>query len=123
MQAIQVWEVQIQIKIVSVANLREHWAKRAARAKLHRHSAAMTLKVEAGKPEIAKHYRVTITRRGGRTLDSDNLSSGAKACRDGVSDWLGIDDGSALIEWRYAQASAPRGRFWVDVKVERMAEA
>ena len=46
---------------------------------------------------------VVLTRIGKKTLDDDNLQSGFKATRDGVADWLGIDDGSPLLTWRYAQ--------------------
>jgi hypothetical protein len=46
---------------------------------------------------------ITLTRVGVKRMDTDNLASALKACRDGVAEWLGIDDGDPRIEWRYAQ--------------------
>lgn len=46
---------------------------------------------------------IQITRIAPRALDSDNMVASAKSVRDGVADWLGVDDGSPLIDWRYAQ--------------------
>ena len=42
---------------------------------------------------------ITMTRIAPRTLDDDNLASGFKATRDGIADWLGIDDGSKRLRW------------------------
>lgn len=46
---------------------------------------------------------VTITRIGKRKLDSDNLAISAKHVRDGIADAYGVDDGSDLYTWNYAQ--------------------
>jgi hypothetical protein len=91
----------IPITIQSTANLREHWATRARRAKNHRAATLMILSRHI-RPQ-ADRYVVTITRIGWGKMDSDNLAGGCKAARDGIADWLGIDDGSERIEWRYAQ--------------------
>jgi hypothetical protein len=92
--------ISIPIQAVSVANLREHWAQRAKRAKEHRQAAHWAMK-QAARPTLP--CVITLTRVGQRRLDTDNLASALKACRDGVADWLEIDDGDARIEWRYAQ--------------------
>ena len=59
---------------------------------------------------------VTLTRIAPRKLDCDNLRGALKAVRDGVADWLGVDDGSERITWKYAQE---RGKpKWHSVRVE-----
>lgn len=60
---------------------------------------------------------ITITRRGGRRMDDDGLTISAKHVRDGIADWLGIDDGDKRLTWIVKQDKAPRGKHWVDVVV------
>jgi hypothetical protein len=67
----------------------------------------------AGDPPIT----ITITRRGGRRMDDDGLTASAKHVRDGISDWLGIDDGDPRLTWVVRQDKAPRGQHWVDIEV------
>ncbi|MBE0568400.1 MAG: hypothetical protein IH577_01830 [Deltaproteobacteria bacterium] len=64
---------------------------------------------------------VTLTRIAPRALDTDNLASGLKAIRDGVADALEIDDGSSLIEWRYAQEKGKPGEYAVRVEIQETA--
>jgi hypothetical protein len=103
----------LPIKTVSVLNVREHWAKRAKRAKLHRTTAyAMLLSYGKAKDlyciAAPARFVVTLTRIGGRTLDDDNLRAALKATRDGVADWLGIDDGDNRLVWQYGQEPKQR---------------
>ena len=95
--------VVLPLKIISEANSRDYWRKSAARKKLHRATARALLQSYA-RPMHAGPIGITLTRRGPRRLDDDNLASGFKAARDGVADWLGIDDGSERLTWAYAQA-------------------
>ena len=104
------------IRIESVANLREHWSKRSQRAKTQRAMVELYLR-QHGAPKAASV--VTLTRIAPRPLDTDNLSGGFKACRDGVADWLGVDDSvKAGIEWRYAQRKGNPHQYAVEVKIE-----
>jgi hypothetical protein len=58
---------------------------------------------------------VRLTRIGPRKLDSDNVAGACKATRDGVADWLGVDDGDeSRVRWVYAQE---RGAYGVRVEV------
>jgi hypothetical protein len=50
---------------------------------------------------------VTLIRRSPRALDDDNLRSAAKAARDGIADYLGIDDRDPRVQWRYDQSFGP----------------
>lgn len=91
----------IPLKTVSTMNLREHWSIRAKRAKAHRRETFWALASELKKPSLP--CTITLTRIGKRKLDTDNLAASFKACRDGVADWLGIDDGDERLTWVYAQ--------------------
>ncbi len=95
--------VDLPLKIVSVANLREHWAVRAKRARRQRLATYLAL------PPLPKAERVCVelTRLGPRLLDSDNLVSALKSVRDGVSDRVGWDDADERYEWHYAQIRQP----------------
>lgn len=63
---------------------------------------------------------VTLTRIAPRSLDSDNLASAAKACRDGISDALGIDDGAKGLTWLYAQRKGKPHEVALEVRIQRV---
>lgn len=89
-------EYNIPIRLVSIVNLREHWAVRARRAHLHRKAAII----------IKKHQlpcRVEIIRCGKKLMDGDNLQIASKSLRDGIADQLGVDDADPRIDWVYSQ--------------------
>jgi hypothetical protein len=100
----------LPIRIESCANLREHWAKRAGRAKAHRMAALAV-------PRHPLPCVVTITRIAPRKLDDDNLAGGCKALRDGIADRLGVDDGSPLVQWRYDQRKGMPKQYAVEVVI------
>lgn len=111
--------VEYPCRLVSVANAREHWSRRAARAKAHREAALCYL---LGRGKVAGPATVTITRIGAKMLDTDNLASACKATRDGVADWLGRDDADPSITWGYAQELAgKRGVYAVRIEVQSVA--
>lgn len=111
-------EVRMNMKIVSVANMRLHWAIKAKLAKDQRTRTRMSLAAvaESSGAEMLP-VTVVLTRIAPRRLDGDNLQSGFKAVRDGVADWLGVDDGNGLIDWQYAQRSGRPGEYAVEVEV------
>lgn len=92
--------VEIPIRTVSVMNTSEHHMARARRAKAHRQAAHWSL-VTLKKPALP--CMVTLTRIAPRPLDGDNLQSALKALRDGVADWLGVDDRDPRVTWNYGQ--------------------
>lgn len=120
---------QIPVRLVNGANVREHWGVRAARASKQRKAACLTMyrtmpapnmfaELKAGGADWrAVCFVITITRRGGRRMDDDGLTISAKHVRDGIADWLGIDDGDKRLTWVVKQDKAPRGQHWVDVVV------
>ena len=112
MTATHVICTRLGIRIESEANGREHWRAKAKRTKEHRKAAywAMWDASPIGfddRPPMT----ITLTRIAPRTLDSDNLAGGFKAARDGVADWLGIDDGDERLTWLYAQRKGKPGEY------------
>ena len=61
---------------------------------------------------------ITITRVGPRELDTDNLAASAKHIRDGIADWLGINDRLKLLRWEYAQERGAPKEYGVKVRVQ-----
>ena len=97
----------LPIRIHSEANGRQHWRKVAERKRNQRMVARLVMQQHA-RPMSPVAVRITLTRVAPRVLDDDNLASGFKAVRDGIADWLGIDDGSPLLTWRYEQRKERR---------------
>ena len=113
-------EVRMNMKIVSVANLRMHWAVKAKLVRDQRTRTRMSLNAAAQSSGAEMlPATVVLTRVAPRRLDGDNLQSGFKAVRDGVADWLGVDDGNGLIDWQYAQRSGKAGEYAVEIEVIR----
>ena len=108
--------ISIPIKLVSVANLRMHWAVKAKLAKSHRSRVGAFLRHEAPIPPTTP-LTVVLTRIAPRRLDSDNLASAFKACRDGIADWLEVDDGNQGIQWVYEQRAGGPKVYAIEVEV------
>lgn len=104
-------EVSLPLRTRSTLNAREHWRERAARTREQRAVVRMRL----GTVRLPLPAKVTLTRVGPRALDGDNLQGALKAVRDGVSDALGVDDGSDAVTWIYGQE---RGGYAVRIRVE-----
>ena len=94
--------------LVSEANSRGHTRAKAKRVASQRSAITATLRVMGG-AVVPLPCRVGITRLAPRTLDDDNLASACKAVRDGVAEWLGIDDRDPRVEWAVAQEKGPYG--------------
>jgi len=117
MSAKQVLCVLVPVRIESEANRREHWATVAQRKAVHRTMGRCSLG-EARAQRPALPCTITLTRIGPRDLDDDNLASGFKAFRDGVADWLGIDDGDKRLTWRYAQRRGKPKEYAAEIVIE-----
>lgn len=105
----QVWwalpSIRLPLKLVSEANVREHWAKKAGRAKIQKFATRVAVQwvMSERQQKPPMPCRVVLTRLGKRKLDSDNLQRAFKAVRDGVAKAVGIDDGSDELQWEYKQ--------------------
>lgn len=117
-------EFGVPVRLVSLLNMREHWATKARRAKKQRNAARMCAmacnRFADIKSAIADGAQlvVTITRLAPRQLDDDNLAGSAKHVRDGIADALGIDDRDSRVRWRYGQAKGAPGRYSCAVRIE-----
>jgi hypothetical protein len=110
--------VELPIHTVSEANVRTHWAAKAQRTKLHRSTAQWQMRAQAG--HGFRHPLpcvVTLTRIAPRELDGDNLQTSMKAVRDGIADWLGVDDRNPQVTWNYAQKKGKPKQYAVTVEV------
>lgn len=132
----RVQAVELPIKTVSEANVREHWGSKAYRAKKQRLSTVGGL-LAAGWPRPSLPLVITLTRISPRRIDDDNLARSLKAVRDGIADkppgpttkpgrkpaarpsWLNVDDGDPGIEWRYAQLVGPPAAVLIEIRGPR----
>jgi len=106
-------------------NARACWQVRARRAKVERANTGFFLRSLAGEEMLSLWNSlplvVTLTRTGPRQCDDDNLVGGLKHVRDGVADFLGVDDGNTRrVTWKYAQK---RGQWGVEVKFQKRGKS
>lgn len=102
--------VQVPIRTGRGLNNREHWRERVRRVRDERFAVGLILNTCKGQCPAGPGWVVTLTRcapSGG--LDGDNLQGALKAVRDEVAEFLGVDDGSAVVVWTYDQRRAPWG--------------
>lgn len=91
-------------RIVSVANAREHWAAKARRTAQERADAQTRCRQQLDRSAVIRGMddvglAIHLIRVAPRPLDSDNCASAFKATRDGIADWLGIQDNDARVAW------------------------
>lgn len=89
----------------------------AGRAKSQRLGVSTRCFSSFGKAPLPP-LKITITRIGPRELDGDNLQGACKHVRDGIADWLGINDRSKLLKWEYAQEKGAPKEYGVKIRVE-----
>lgn len=109
-------------RIVSLTNVRTHWAVKAKRAKAERGQARLMARATFGKglaPGETLHIR--IVRIAPRALDCDNLRGACKSLRDGIADWAGVDDRDARIVWEYGQERGKPKAYAVRIEIVRIA--
>lgn len=119
--------MHVDIKTISEANQRDHWAVKARRVKNQRLAVLQAFR-QAGPIPTSDRYLVTLTRvcpAVGRIHDRDNLSSALKACRDQVAAELGLDDADLSemppISWEYRQVVG--SGYWVEVEIQAVGES
>lgn len=115
MSAVHVWTSVLPVRLVSVANIREHWSVRHRRAAAHRLAALVVPKC------LPLPCAVTIERLycgRGQQMDDDNLASAGKALRDGIAQRLGVDDADPSVTWAYSQARSTENGVRVTITSE-----
>lgn len=114
---------EIPIRLVSLANQREHWSRRAARAQRHKGLVEAIVGPIWRQGQLELPLTVLITRIAPRRLDSDNLAISAKSIRDGVADMIGIDDADPRVIWLYDQERGGVKEYAVRIEIsERRAD-
>ncbi len=106
--------VEIPWRINTTSNAKGHWRPRYAAAKHQRRHTAEFLR-QCVKLLVGLPLTVRLTRVGRRELDDDNNVAAFKHIRDGVADWLGINDNDKRVRWEYAQA---KGDYAVRIEFE-----
>lgn len=124
------------IEIKSAPNQRQHWRKQYESRRLDlqhltlessRHLAY--LRQARRQPTATDPITITLTRRGPRRLDSDNLQASLKHVRDYLATALSPatqanqhgrrgDDSDPRIIWKYAQETGPPA---LSIKIDRKA--
>lgn len=99
-----------------------HWAASANKTAKERADVRIVL-TQLDRPALhladrPNAFTVTLTRIFVGELDDDNLRGALKAVRDEVAAWLGLDDRSKVIRWRYGQLTCERGRWAVKIEIE-----
>lgn len=101
-----------------------HFAK-ARRAKQQRSAAYLACCSYLRDKPVALPCQVRIVRIApGRGLDpGDNLPSSVKHIRDGIADFLEVDDRHEdQVRYVYAQEKGDAGQYWVRVEFEPMPD-
>ena len=100
----------VEVRTVSEANSREHFAVKSKRARAQREAVAesMALALGAGQQLPAGPWYVRLTRLSKGKLDDDNLGRALKSPRDTVAAALGVDDGSDAVAFTYRQAKGAK---------------
>lgn len=87
--------------------LRQHPKARRRQSRKEKKDVGIMLLARVGLTRPKPPLVITITRVSPGRCDDDNLVGGGKAVRDSVAAYLGIDDGSPLVTYRYAQRVGP----------------
>lgn len=93
--------IEFPLRTWNESNQRGHWATQRKRRGPQRSATTAFCRAGLAKPELP--CTVLLVRIAPRELDCDGVVAALKAIRDGVADWLGIDDGDKRVTWRYAQ--------------------
>ncbi len=101
-------KITIPIRLVSEANVKEHWGAKYRRSKEQKRIMGLFI----NKPFLKKLgvvKKVKLTRICKRCYDSDNLARSFKSVRDFIADVLGTNDAWGGIEWKYDQRKGDHG--------------
>lgn len=106
----------VPTKLVSEANMREHWAIKNKRKKGQQRAVELTWMAQ--RIRVAPPVVVHLTRVGVRKLDSDNLAGSAKGVRDQIAKLIGVDDGDERkVRWEYSQRKGLPKEYGLEVRI------
>lgn len=109
------------LRVDSHTNSRGRWVRAWARGKKEKEALFSAWVAAVNKRKHARPVSVPcvvrLIRVGPKRLDDDNLPESFKTIRDAIAFDLGLDDGSELIKWEYAQVAIGRREYRVRVEV------
>lgn len=112
--------VTIPMATKNPLNCRQSWRPVARRAKANRKTTWDYLVSRFGMDAPAGPLTIRMVRIGlGRMDEGCGLNAALKPVRDGIADWLKLDDADPRLTWRYAQERAERGEEAVRVEIEQ----
>lgn len=109
------------LRLYSEANESKHWRSKMHRTKLQRDTTRHVMELTGIDPAYwfaRLPIAITITRIAARDLDTDNLASGIKHCRDSVAEWLGIDDKDRRVTWVNDQRRGKPKQYATEIRIE-----
>lgn len=112
--------VTMPIRLVSEANMREHWFVKNKRKK-QQQAIVQACWISEGMNRVEWRFplKITFTRIGARRMDSDNLAGSGKAVRDELAKLLGVNDGDETkVTWHYQQRTGKRGEYAVEIELK-----
>ncbi len=108
-------QLHLPIRLPSLSNIR-YWQVVMKHKQAQKLAVFAYLRKDGGKPVFPPlPLVITITRIGPRTLDDDNLQGACKYVRDQIANEIGVDDGSPLYTWKYAQRKSKV--YGVDIEI------
>ena len=110
--------MRFDIKTISEANQREHWATKSKRKKQQQSDFNLLWRLNwMERPDFTFPCEVTFTRFSCKTLDQDNLAGAFKHVQDQLARELGIDDGDGSVKWKYEQERISKREHYFTVGV------
>lgn len=112
-------KLEIPMRLMSEANVHQHWRKKYERNK--RQQKAVRLTWLSKRPNVILPCRISLIRSGPRRLDFDNLVYAFKAIRDEIAGLLipdkkdGQADGDDRLEFSYRQEI---GLYGIRIEIE-----
>lgn len=98
-------EFFVPVRTHNDLNCRQGWRIVWSRGKRQRTATATIAATQATQEQLPEKPLVVLLTRVGRGLmDDDNLQGALKHVRDGIADWLGVDDRHRhIVRYEYAQ--------------------
>jgi hypothetical protein len=114
------YTIELPIRVVSEANMKEHWHKSAKRHTHQKNAVSLMLR----DLPYCLPCHVKLTRIAPRKLDAhDNLRSGLKWIVDAIAASLtgnyvaGRADDSEMISWSYAQEKGLKNTYGIRIEI------
>lgn len=117
------WQLSVPIKTTNPLNgAWGHWTAKAKQRKLQRDGVRYALQAIYPKQawKVKFPIEVLLVRVApSNGLDDDSLPASLKSIRDGIADWLGLDDDRTPdVTWRYDQRRGKQREYAVEITMK-----